>query len=253
MMFGDHGRMYPRSARCRTSRRATSSPSTSATATRRRRPDVGRGGRRRAARPAGRRSDVRRLGQRRHDRRHNVAGAADELATTEPGRLDGAAGPVNDLMDGGSGNDALAGDNAIDLARGDDRSPRFQALSGDGDLQRHQQDRSRPTSPAAAERSGHVVGRDITLLDHSKDAGGAVGDDVMAGGADNDLMFGELGDDLMQGDGLRGGGRPVSSAARWSSPTPASRCRTRARHCTSTSPKPRPTVTTTSRATAATT
>ncbi|MHC4908440.1 MAG: beta strand repeat-containing protein, partial [Planctomycetota bacterium] len=126
---------------------------------------------------------------------HNVAGGVDEL---------GLPGSGNDTMDGGAGDDVLAGDNAIVVRRADSLSPLLQVLIGDtlydasllpdilGTAQLH---------PLG------VVGRDITILDHDAAVaalGGGVqlfGDDSIAGGAHDDLIFGQLGDDVIQGDG----------------------------------------------------
>ena len=58
---------------------------------------------------------------------------------------------------------------------------------------------------------GSGVGYTVFLLNHSEQTEIAAaenqndprtfGNDVMAGGADNDEMFGQIGDDIMQGDG----------------------------------------------------
>ncbi len=120
---------------------------------------------------------------------HNVEGGADELDTP--------AG-LNDIMDGGSGDDVLAGDNAEILRRPDTISPRFRALdgkalydsNGDADVTGTHQ-----PNPSGAQ------GRDIFLFDHSHNPiPDSFGDDFMAGGPDEDVMFGQLGDDIMQGD-----------------------------------------------------
>ena len=137
----------------------------------------------------------------------NVAGGADELtapvinATINPG--------VNDLMDGGAGNDAMAGDNAIIWRRSDDFQARFEALTAatiyttTGDTITVNVRVNGALAPQSD--PDDAVGRDITLLDHSftvqNTLPGRFGSDVMAGGADKDVMFGELGDDFMQGDG----------------------------------------------------
>jgi Ca2+-binding RTX toxin-like protein len=114
-------------------------------------------------------------------------------------------------MDGGSGNDSMAGDNAIIWRRGDDFSPRFRFLT---------ETNIYTTGPDQVDtiitnidgnwRSDpdDAIGRDIQLVDHYDEVEttplGRFGDDVMAGGADSDVMFGELGKDLMQGDGYIG-------------------------------------------------
>ena len=70
----------------------------------------------------------------------NVAGAIDNWAT--PGRYGG------DVIDGGAGNDAIAGDNAECCYRNDLKDPRFQQLTGAGDL-RHEH----PGAATTASRS----------------------------------------------------------------------------------------------------
>jgi Ca2+-binding RTX toxin-like protein len=131
---------------------------------------------------------------------HNVAGGYDELtapvitATLNP--------PVNDLMDGGSGNDSMAGDNAVIWRRGDDISPRFRALTSDTIYDTTEFSITANVGAQNQSDPEDAIGRDITLLDHADDTlGGLYGADVMAGGADSDTMFGQLADDLMQGDG----------------------------------------------------
>ncbi len=137
---------------------------------------------------------------------HNVTGGVDErtgaaiIATLNPA--------VNDLMDGGTGDDAMAGDNAIIWRRGDDISARFRVLAGATIYTTTDDTITANVGAAAQSDPDDTVGRDITLLDHSRTVQasplGRFGDDVMAGGPDRDVMFGELGNDLMQGDGLIG-------------------------------------------------
>jgi Ca2+-binding RTX toxin-like protein len=120
---------------------------------------------------------------------HNVVGGIDEL--------DVALG-LNDIMDGGSEDDVLAGDNAVVLRRYDTISPRMRALAGT--TLYDQNDNADVTSTHQANPSG-ARGRDITLLDHSHTPTPyTYGNDYMAGGSHEDVMFGQLGDDLMQGD-----------------------------------------------------
>jgi Ca2+-binding RTX toxin-like protein len=144
---------------------------------------------------------------------HNVPTGIDEITT---GNITATLNPpVNDLMDGGAGNDAMAGDNAIIWRRGDsvtpdDLSPRFQVLTEStiyttntptDDTITVNVDGTWRSDPADAD------GRDITLIDHSDTieampAGARpFGNDIMAGGSESDVMFGELANDLMQGDG----------------------------------------------------
>ena len=130
----------------------------------------------------------------------NVAGGADEL--TNPQIVATLNPAMNDLMDGGTGNDAMAGDNAIMWRRGDDQSARFRSLTA---ATMYTTTNSTITANVGASPQSDPddsVGRDIILLDHSFTTPiGRFGSDVMAGGADKDVMFGGLGDDLMQGDG----------------------------------------------------
>jgi Ca2+-binding RTX toxin-like protein len=134
---------------------------------------------------------------------HNVSGGYDELtlpavqATLNP--------PMNDLMDGGSGDDAMAGDNTIMWRRGDDLSPRFRTLNGTA-LYTTGPDMVDTivanVNAGAQSDPDDAIGRDIELVDHADDTpAGLYGADVMAGGADSDVMYGQLGNDLMQGDG----------------------------------------------------
>src|SRR6185437_10744435 len=103
---------------------------------------------------------------------------------------------VNDLMDGGSGNDAMAGDNAIIWRRNDDVNPRFRALTGGTIYSSTDSTISANVGATAQSDPDDVVGRDIQLVDHSFGVQstplGRFGNDVMAGGADRDSMFGEL-------------------------------------------------------------
>ena len=112
---------------------------------------------------------------------------------------------MSDLMDGGAGDDAMAGDNAVIWRRGDDMSPRFRALTASSIYTTTETDIIANIGGDSQSDPEDAVGRDIELLDHSDgvqaDPQGRFGQDVMAGGADDDVMFGQLGDDLMQGDG----------------------------------------------------
>ncbi|MCP9780196.1 MULTISPECIES: DUF4347 domain-containing protein [Cyanobium] len=145
---------------------------------------------------------------------HNVSGGFDEL--TSPQITAELNPPVNDLMDGGSGNDAMAGDNATIWRRGDDLSPRFRALNNAAGPIYNTSGDGASVTPTITTNVGtsyqsdpnDVVGRDIRLLDHSDAVElnplGRFGADVIAGGADKDLMFGQLGNDLIAGDGFIG-------------------------------------------------
>ena len=111
-----------------------------------------------------------------------------------PGGADGG-----DFIDAGAGNDWVAGDNANLRRLGDSWSPRFRALLGATIYD----DFGNPLiggiwfdpNPFNEERA-------VQLFDHSSTATpGANGDDVIAGGPDDDVIFGQLGNDWIQGDG----------------------------------------------------
>ncbi|HEX4527586.1 MAG TPA: hypothetical protein VH108_12695 [Gaiellaceae bacterium] len=119
---------------------------------------------------------------------HNVQGGNDQ----------------GDVIDGGTGNDAIAGDNAVILRRGDNQSPRFRSFGGamydaSGNVV------GGITSGAAQLSPDSVAGRDILILDHSAAIESSqpllFGNDYIAGNAGDDVIFGELGNDTIQGDG----------------------------------------------------
>jgi Ca2+-binding RTX toxin-like protein len=232
LMFGDHGRLYPQFSTLRepgqdwreafNSRNffaidvgdTDSDPLT---------PDFGGEG----DRMWGEEGDDGMLGQQGDDRMwggsgdddmtggHNVSGGVDELTVTAiSASLDGdgistpAIDDVNDLMDGGTGDDSMAGDNAIVWRRGDDLSPRFRDLTAESIYTTTNSTITANVGGDWQSDPADAVGRDIELLDHSDtvqaDPQGRFGADVMAGGADSDVMFGQLANDLMQGDGYIG-------------------------------------------------
>ena len=207
VMFGDHGRIYPQKSAL------PDFPSQNFFAI-----DTGDSDNGEGDKMWGEEGDDVMLGQQGDDRMwggtgdddmiggHNVAGGYDELTT--PAIVATLNPPVNDLMDGGSGDDAMAGDNTIIWRRGDDLSPRFRELTADAIYTTSLDGSATITTNVGADNQSDpddAVGRDIQLLDHSdaveSDSQGRFGADVMAGGADSDVMFGQLADDLMQGDG----------------------------------------------------
>lgn len=104
----------------------------------------------------------------------------------------------NDEIDGGAGNDAIAGDNASITRRGDIETLLIRRLISqviydlNGNLQITPESQPNPTG---------LAGRNIQLFDHSTTAKtGTYGKDTIAGGANDDLIFGQLGDDIIQGD-----------------------------------------------------
>ena len=106
---------------------------------------------------------------------------------------------ADDFLDGGTENDVVTGDNASVLRRGDSLSPRIRVLSNDViygvDGEPLVTDTSQ-MNPTGAES------RNIVLFNHSDlPLPATFGDDYVAGGADDDVIFGQLGDDTIQGDG----------------------------------------------------
>ncbi len=136
---------------------------------------------------------------------HNVADGVDELDAT-PG--------VSDRIDGGAGDDVIAGDNAA-IVRVAGGSTRYRSLIAgaiylpDGTLQ--------VTADAHTDPRGAIT-RLVTLLNHDAAAApGTFGDDLIAGGGGDDMIFGQLGRDTLRGDGLLSNptvtGQPIASAS----------------------------------------
>jgi hypothetical protein len=75
--------------------------------------------------------------------------------------------PVNDLIDGGTGDGALAGDNAALLRRGDVRSPQSPQLTTWTMYKFTETGIGANFGAASRDDPGDAVGRDIILLDHS--------------------------------------------------------------------------------------
>ena len=123
-----------------------------------------------------------------------------------------------DDIDGGVGYDVILGDNGFVIRRDSgSSSPQFQEHSGPiygegGDGTVTGDDRVigpdgetlvvfDPLGAANPDEEA-VVARFITVYDHSDDADDAEhGDDYIAGGAEDDMIFGQLGNDIIQGDG----------------------------------------------------
>ena len=115
---------------------------------------------------------------------HNVAGGQDG----------------DDVVDAGAGNDVVAGDNANLLRTGTTVGPRMRVLVGSA-IFAVETGEPLVTGEFQADPRGASV-RHVTLFDHVLGADPATfGDDVLAGGADDDVLFGQLGDDWLQGDG----------------------------------------------------
>jgi Ca2+-binding RTX toxin-like protein len=135
---------------------------------------------------------------------HNVVGGIDEFQTP-------SGNTINDFMDGGTGDDAMAGDNATiwrnnGALQANDLRLRIRTLNGallyvNG----------LPNITGVGQNDPLVATtRSVFLLDHTKtiqdaDAisivGSRYGNDVMAGNANDDALFGQLGSDMVQGDG----------------------------------------------------
>ncbi|MFC1542035.1 calcium-binding protein, partial [Candidatus Latescibacterota bacterium] len=118
---------------------------------------------------------------------HNVAGGQDS----------------GDRIDGGMDDDVIAGDNADVLRRGDALSPRIRVLSGDRIYGENTGDDgvAMVTGVAQLNPTG-VEERIIVLLDHTDTTNPTLyGSDYIAGGIDDDVIFGQLGNDTIQGDG----------------------------------------------------
>ncbi|MCA9060477.1 MAG: hypothetical protein KDA85_18330, partial [Planctomycetaceae bacterium] len=114
---------------------------------------------------------------------HNVADGSD----------------TDDYIDGGSGHDTIAGDNASIHREPRVTDPRWRTLSGTQVLEVN--GNGAVTGTAQADPAG-VPKRAITLFNHTTTTGaGVFGNDMIAGGSDNDVIFGQLGNDVIQGDG----------------------------------------------------
>ena len=148
---------------------------------------------------------------------HNRAGGIDELTVAVADIVATLNPSVSDMMDGGDGDDAMAGDNAVIWRRNDDFSPRFRTLTTTAMYTTDADSITTNVDGTPRSDPDDTVGRDTTMLDHADGTASSLyGNDVMAGGAQSDTMFGQLGDDLMQGDGYiqRGGVAGVASTTR---------------------------------------
>src|SRR5262245_39332107 len=142
------------------------------------------------------------------------------------GALDG-----DDRLDGGAGNDAIAGDNAEICYRPDNLDPRMRALIGtaiygvqeglnDGQALVMGLGAGGDVYPAFSDPRGNLPGNanpihreyHIELFDHNDELQRQPdlptirvwGDDYIAGGSGEDEIFGQLGNDVIQGDGKIG-------------------------------------------------
>ena len=125
--------------------------------------------------------------------------------------LIGGAG--GDRIDGGTDKDLIFGDNVLlDRTHGQQHQPALPRLSGAqlySTRQRHGGDAAWWIRVSSSTRPGDAAvweDFDVTILDHSFDdadrpAPNSFGNDYIAGGADDDQIFGQLGNDMIQGDG----------------------------------------------------
>ena len=128
---------------------------------------------------------------------HNVAGGSD----------------TGDFIDGGDQNDVIAGDNADLLPHRRRLEPPLPGAHGRRDLpDRHRLREHRRGRPVRSEpdellrRPARRQGAQRhAVRPHGDDSANTpavtFGDDVIAGGAEDDVIFGQLGDDWLQGDG----------------------------------------------------
>jgi Ca2+-binding RTX toxin-like protein len=117
-------------------------------------------------------------------------------------------GANSDRLDGGNDRDLIFGDNVTlnrNAGSGDAIDPRFRALTGTiiygpgGDIQVNM------SADGVVPGGRPTWGADWTItLDPSPAAAAQFGNDYIAGGAQDDEIFGQLGDDTIQGDGSIG-------------------------------------------------
>lgn len=169
---------------------------------------------------------------------HNVEGGIDELGGQTAADFD--LGPtlagmtpldldeLSDVLDGGTGDDVIAGDNAIIVRQTDAASPRIRQVGAGGAMYTVEQvdlgtavlgeevliDQAilANVGDVHEQNPDMVNGRTVTILDHSADIQNdaaanpadahSFGNDLIVGGADDDEIWGQLGDDVIQGDGL---------------------------------------------------
>ncbi|HEX5857107.1 MAG TPA: hypothetical protein VFY91_03265, partial [Microbacterium sp.] len=137
------------------------------------------------------------------------AGGGNDVVRGEGGRDLLIGGTGSDRIDGGADEDLIFGDN-VSLDRsatfGDHRSPRFRVLSGTEIYSTALLTAGNALVTAAWQNSpaGATAWTDfrITFLDHALDTpADRFGSDYIAGGAHDDMIFGQLGNDVIQGDG----------------------------------------------------
>jgi Ca2+-binding RTX toxin-like protein len=110
---------------------------------------------------------------------------------------------AGDFIDGGAGNDVIVGDNGLIERTATATDPRFTVLLESLIYDSNGQAQVADGNLIGANPVG-VEARRILLFDHNESANnvGNFGNDIIAGGADDDVIFGQLGDDDIHGDGL---------------------------------------------------
>ncbi len=150
------------------------------------------------------------------------ATGGDDVIRGQAGRDLLIGGTGADRIDGGTEQDLIFGDN-VSLDRsvsfGDHTSPRFRVLSGTQIYSTELLTAGNALVTATWQNSpaGATAWSDyrITFLDHAVDtAADRFGADYIAGGAHDDMIFGQLGDDVIQGDGSIDAGRAARPATR---------------------------------------
>ena len=120
---------------------------------------------------------------------HNVANGTD----------------AGDFIDGAAGNDVIVGDNGLIEHTSAATDPRFAVLQGQ--LLYDSNGLALVSAAVNGVNPSAVEARRIQLFDHDDSANntGNYGNDTIAGGADDDVIFGQLGADRIHGDGMLAG------------------------------------------------
>ena len=129
-------------------------------------------------------------------------------------------GAAGDSIDGGANDDLIFGDAVLDRTGGRGRHrPAVPGPDRDPDLRRRRRADSdparRPATSAARtarpfRRGPSTRSRPVPLGGPGASPDGSFGNDYIAGGADNDMIFGQLGNDTIQGDGSIDRARPAA-------------------------------------------
>jgi Ca2+-binding RTX toxin-like protein len=146
-----------------------------------------------------------------------ISGSGNDLISGDEGDDLIIAGPGADVVTGGAGMDLILGDSGSVVPTGDITNPRFRALTGTRVYSEGRDEDTVPDGEPMVEESASEwpeaeypippawADREITLLDHTmtldEPSTDASYDDYIAGGPDDDIIFGQLGDDILHGDG----------------------------------------------------